>query len=77
MKRIVFLLLIVCTLTARAQKFVCGKAETGSTQLTTTSVYSATTPGFAPEKPDPQTTFNLPVTSVPPKTTDVMKASRG
>jgi len=30
-------------------------------------------PGFDPSKPDPQATFNLPATPIPPMTTNVMK----
>ena len=45
MKR-VLLLLFVSTLAAQAQHFVCGKAQSGDLQLTATSAYSATQPGF-------------------------------
>jgi hypothetical protein len=30
-------------------------------------------PDFDPSKPDPQATFDLPATPIPPKATDVMK----
>jgi len=30
-------------------------------------------PDFDPSKPDPEATFSLPATPIPPKTTDVMK----
>jgi lysophospholipase L1-like esterase len=46
MNRIVLFLLVVGTLTAHAQRFVCGKAGAGSAPLTATSIYTATTPGF-------------------------------
>jgi len=34
---------------------------------------SKDTPGFDPSKPDPQATFNLPATPIPPMTANVMK----
>lgn len=46
MKRILLLVLVAGTLAAHAQKFVCGQAKAGSVQLTATSLYTATTPGF-------------------------------
>ena len=46
MKRLVLLFLVAGTLAAHAQKFVCDQAKAGSMQLTATSLYSATTPGF-------------------------------
>lgn len=46
MKQIVLLLLIAGTLAAHAQKFVCGQAQPGATQLTAASLYTASAPGF-------------------------------
>jgi lysophospholipase L1-like esterase len=46
MKRIIVIALILCAFVAHAQKFVCGKAETGALQLASSSIYSATSPGF-------------------------------
>ena len=46
MRQIAVVLLLACALAPRAQTFVCGKARTGATPLTTNSVYSPTTPGF-------------------------------
>ena len=46
MKRLLLLVLFFGTFIAHAQKFVCGQAKADSVQLTATSLYSATTPGF-------------------------------
>ena len=46
MKRILLLVVVAGTLTAYAQKFVCGQVKAGSVQLTTASLYTATTSGF-------------------------------
>ena len=46
MKRIAIVLFILAALVAHAQKFVCGKAQPGFVQLTTATVYTATSPGF-------------------------------
>ena len=46
MKRILFLILVAGALVAHAQKFVCGQAKTGAAQLSASSLYTATTPGF-------------------------------
>ena len=46
MKRLLVFTLIFGALVAHAQKFVCGTAKPGEVQLTASSIYSATTPGF-------------------------------
>ena len=46
MKQIAFALLLISSLVAPAQTFVCGKPHAGATVLTANSIYSATTPGF-------------------------------
>jgi lysophospholipase L1-like esterase len=46
MKRIVAVALVLFALVAQAQKFVCGKAQAGTVQLTATSIYTATSAGF-------------------------------
>ena len=46
MKRVLLLLLVAGTLGGHAQRFLCVKANSGSVELTSTSVYSETTPGF-------------------------------
>jgi lysophospholipase L1-like esterase len=50
MKQIVLLLLIAGTLAAHAQKFVCGHAQPGATQLTAASLYTTSSPGFDLDK---------------------------
>jgi lysophospholipase L1-like esterase len=57
MKQIVLLFLVAGALTAHAQKFVCGQAKPGATQLTATSLYTATTAGFDLDKA-PEVTAN-------------------
>jgi len=46
MKRILLLVFFAATMSGYAQKFICGQAHPASVELTATSVYSATTPGF-------------------------------
>ena len=46
MKRLLLLALIASALAANAQRFVCGKGRAGAVELTASSVYSATAPGF-------------------------------
>jgi lysophospholipase L1-like esterase len=46
MKRIIAIALTLGAFVAHAQKFVCGKAGTGAVQLASSSIYSATSPGF-------------------------------
>ena len=71
MKRIVAVVFVLSAFVAQAQKYVCRKAERGSTELTAASVYTATAPGFdlntVPEVGAPAT-FDLPATPVLAKT---------
>lgn len=46
MKVLPFFLVLSGLCSTQAQKFVCGKAKAGAAELSTSSVYSATTPGF-------------------------------
>jgi lysophospholipase L1-like esterase len=46
MRRVLLLVLVTGTLTAHAQRFVCGQVHHGSTLLTASSLFTATTPGF-------------------------------
>ncbi len=46
MKRIAILALMLSSLAIHAQRFVCGKADGGVVQLTASSLFTATVPGF-------------------------------
>jgi lysophospholipase L1-like esterase len=46
MRRILLLALLAGALGAHAQRFVCGRAKSGSVELTASSLYTATSPGF-------------------------------
>lgn len=46
MKQAVLLLFLVVAVASPAQTFVCGKSHASATQLTASSIYSVTTPGF-------------------------------
>ena len=46
MKQVALALLLAAAIALPAQTFVCGKSRADASQLTATSVYSATTPGF-------------------------------
>ncbi len=46
MKHFALVVLLAAAIASPAQRFVCGKSRTGAMLLTTSSIYSATTPGF-------------------------------
>jgi lysophospholipase L1-like esterase len=46
MRRILFLVLFIGALASHAQKFACGRVQAGSIELTASSLYTASTPGF-------------------------------